>query len=147
MSLFSFISAKAAAGVLAVVALGAGGTAAAAYTSSLPDPARQSAHGAEPSPSAAASPSPSASRVGPDAAGPAAFGLCQAFTHGGLDAKSTAYASLARAAKGASNIASYCAGVAHPGASASHGAAAQHSAPSKSAKPRGDKPDDDGAGD
>lgn len=58
--------------------------------------------------------------AGPDATGPAAFGLCTAFTHGGLDAGSTAFKSLAVAAKGEANIDSYCAGVTAPGKSASH---------------------------
>jgi hypothetical protein len=58
--------------------------------------------------------------AGPDATGPAAFGLCTAFTHGGLDSGSTAFKSLAVAAKGEANIDSYCAGVTAPGKSASH---------------------------
>ena len=60
--------------------------------------------------------------VGPDATGPAADGLCTAFTHGGLKAFSTAYASLASAAKGASNTATYCARIPKPGPKATHGA-------------------------
>ncbi|HKU03569.1 MAG TPA: protein tyrosine phosphatase, partial [Arthrobacter sp.] len=43
-----------------------------------------------------------------DAAGPAALGLCTAFTHGGLDASSQAFSSLSIAAKGDANIKSYC---------------------------------------
>jgi len=156
MSLIGFITSKAA-GVLAAGALAAGGAGGAAYTGSLPDPVQQSAHDliGAPAPHAAAarhadasgeddgdgaSPSASATPVGPDATGPAAFGLCQAFTHGGLNAKSTAYASLAKAANGASNIATYCAGIAHPGESASHRATPGHPKPSESAKPQAEVP-------
>ena len=46
-----------------------------------------------------------------DAAGPAALGLCTAFTHGGLDASSKAFSSLSIAAQGDANIKSYCADV------------------------------------
>jgi hypothetical protein len=53
----------------------------------------------------------SASAVGPDATGPAAFGLCTAFAKGGLDASSTGFKSLAIAAEGEANIDGYCAGV------------------------------------
>ncbi len=53
----------------------------------------------------------SATAVGPDAAGPAAYGLCTAFTKGGLAASSTGFASLAIAAEGEANIDSYCADV------------------------------------
>jgi hypothetical protein len=53
----------------------------------------------------------SASAVGPDATGPAAFGLCTAFTKGGLEASSTGFKSLTIAAEGEANIESYCADV------------------------------------
>jgi len=46
-----------------------------------------------------------------DVAGPAALGLCTAFTHGGLDASSKAFSSLSVAAQGEANIKSYCADV------------------------------------
>jgi hypothetical protein len=62
----------------------------------------------------------SANAVGPDATGPAAFGLCTAFTHGGLEATSTGFKSLAVAAKGEANIKSFCADVTAPGKSDSH---------------------------
>jgi len=64
-----------------------------------------------PSPTESEEPSTSAAAVGPDATGPAAFGLCNAFTHGGLGAKSTARAALVKAAGGESRIVSYCADV------------------------------------
>jgi len=60
----------------------------------------------------------SATPVGPDAAGPAAFGLCTAFINGGLEASSTAFKSLAVAAEGEANIESYCADVTAAGNSA-----------------------------
>lgn len=62
----------------------------------------------------------SANAVGPDATGPAAFGLCTAFTHGGLEATSTGFKSLAVAAKGEANIEGFCADVTAPGKSDSH---------------------------
>lgn len=57
--------------------------------------------------------------VGPDATGPAAFGLCNAYGHGGLSANSVAYASLVKAAGTEADLATYCATVVHPG-SADH---------------------------
>ncbi|GAB3557581.1 hypothetical protein GCM10027405_02590 [Arthrobacter alkaliphilus] len=74
---------------------------------------------ADPAETASPTDSRSGAPVGPDATGPAAYGLCQAFAHGGLDASSTAYKSLTVAAGGATNIATYCAAVASPGESAS----------------------------
>lgn len=53
--------------------------------------------------------------VGPDATGPAAFGLCNSYTHGGLkNPKSTAYKALVKAAGSESSIAAYCETVAAP---------------------------------
>jgi hypothetical protein len=73
-------------------------------------------------PDPTATPSPTATPVGPDATGPAAFGLCTAYTHGGLSASSTAYKSLVVAAKGSTStdIAAYCATVVAPGTAATH---------------------------
>ncbi|HLG67536.1 MAG TPA: hypothetical protein VKV36_06670 [Acidimicrobiales bacterium] len=50
---------------------------------------------------------------GPDASAtsPATFGLCTAFTSGGLDSHSVAYANLSKAAGGDSAIQSYCQGI------------------------------------
>lgn len=174
MSFFTaLVSSKIAATALAAGTLAVGGTAAAAYTGTLPTPLQESAHNlvgapapsavtalaaqttgtattdttttatatataeatdtAEPTESATPSESPSAAPTAVDATGPAAYGLCQSFTHGGLDASSTAYKSLTVAADGEANIATYCATVASPGESASHrpaetgaGAAAAH---------------------
>jgi hypothetical protein len=135
MSFFTvLLGSKIAVGALALGTIVAGGTAAAAYTGSLPTPLQQSAHSliGAPAPTVSAAdtsittatptapPTPSATPVGPDATGPAAFGLCQAYTHGGLATSSIAYASLVTAAKGAANITAYCATIASPGQSAAH---------------------------
>ena len=58
--------------------------------------------------------------IGPDVTGPAAYGLCQAYTHGGLGVSSTPYASFVIVADGEENIAAYCADVTKPGKSAKH---------------------------
>jgi hypothetical protein len=159
MSFFTaLVTSKIAAGALAAGTLAVGGTAAAAYTGTLPTPLQQSAHNilGAPSPAvsaalgaqttatatteatptsdptgeatatadatekATAADSSSATPAGPDATGPAAYGLCQSFTHGGLDTSSTAYKSLSVAADGETKITTYCATVASPGESAHH---------------------------
>lgn len=60
--------------------------------------------------------------VGPNASGPAAFGLCTAYTHakhhGTAAQKATAFRNLEKAAGGAANVVSFCAAIAHPGHSA-----------------------------
>jgi hypothetical protein len=155
MSFFTaLVTSKIAAGILAGGIVAAGGTAAAAYSGTLPEPLQQTSHvllGA-PAPAAAAaaqhqpgaashgkapqaadgpdadsesksekeSEPGAAEPVGPDATGPAAFGLCTAFTKGGLDPASTAYKSLATAAAGSADITAYCASVKGPGRSAEH---------------------------
>jgi hypothetical protein len=55
-----------------------------------------------------------------DATGPAAYGLCTAFTKGGLSASSEGFASLSIAAGGETGIESYCAGVIEAGKAAGH---------------------------
>lgn len=72
----------------------------------------------------------------------AAFGLCTAFQHGGLDSGSTAYASLAKAAGGAAHLSSYCAAIAHPGNP--DGTSASHPGAPSTPPPTG-KPADPGA--
>lgn len=151
-----FVSSKLAAGALAAGVLAVGGTGTAAYTGSLPDTVQQGAHDfvGAPAPRTAgpsdadaakatgkanerktASAAPSATPVGPDATGPAAYGLCEAYTRGGLDASSTAYASLVTAAKGASKTVTYCAGIASPGDSADHRSTpSEHAAPGDAAQ-------------
>jgi hypothetical protein len=113
----------------AVGGIAVAGTAAAAYTVSLPDGQQDLAHHgiAAPRPSSsvgsshdrpASTPTRRATptgTAGPDATGPAAFGLCTAHQHGGLAPTSIAYRSLAKAAGGASRIGAYCASVTHPG--------------------------------
>ena len=54
-------------------------------------------------------------KKGPDATGPAAFGLCNAWSKGGLSGTSTAYANLVEAAGSEEGIESYCATIEHPG--------------------------------
>jgi hypothetical protein len=53
-----------------------------------------------------------------DAAGPAAFGLCEAFGTGKMEGSSRAYESLVTAAEGEDNISAYCESVPAPGQSA-----------------------------
>src|SRR5262249_40142277 len=114
------------------------GVAAAAYTGTLPAPAQQFAHSVigAPSPQPSHRPgtpqpghrpgTPQASpartnAAGPDATGPAAFGLCTAYphakAHGKASQKAVAFRNLAAAAGGAAKIAAYCATVPHPGSS------------------------------
>jgi len=114
----------------AVAALSLGGFATAAFAGALPAPAQQFAHhtfGAPPADGGQPTskhPGASTTPVGPDAAGPAAFGLCNAWAHakahGSPSQQATAFRNLAKAAGGASNIAAYCATVPHPGPSSSH---------------------------
>ncbi|MBI1758197.1 MAG: hypothetical protein HYR62_03085 [Actinobacteria bacterium] len=112
----------------AVGAVTVGGTAAAAYTGTLPGSLQGIAHRTIGAPEATdgkqvTDPNerthPGAERSehakGPDATGPAAFGLCTAFEHGGLATPSTAYASLERAAGGKDRIKAYCAAIRRPG--------------------------------
>ena len=111
---------KVAIAALSLVAIG-GGTAVAAAAGVLPalptsvqtgepaptaTPTLEGTHTADPT--ATGTPSPSASK-GPDATGPAAFGLCTAFTAGGLRSTSVAYSALLGASKAAGSINAYCA--------------------------------------
>lgn len=136
-SILTMFGAKVAIGLLAGSAVVAGGAGVAAYADLLPLAAQQVAHDSigaplprseksevptdgsttEPTPE----PTKTAKPIGPDAAGPAAHGLCTAFAHGGLGKSSTAYASLASAAKGASNIATYCAKIPKQKLKVTHG--------------------------
>ena len=156
MLLSTLLSAKAASGIAAagVVVLG-GGTVAAAATGTLPTPLQNFAHSTfgapasqndstespDPTDTQSSEPAdthtpesgtPSASPSGPDATGPAAFGLCNAYSHGGLkNPTSPAYQALLKAATASLATASpspspspstdqqtvtfYCSTVAHPG--------------------------------
>jgi hypothetical protein len=125
----SLLSARAAA-IAAVAVLGFGGFATAAAAGALPAPAQQFAHHTFGAPAAhdgrptGTHPSATAPPTGPDATGPAAFGLCTAWAHakahGTSSQQAVAFRNLAAAAGGASNVAAYCAAVPHPGASSSH---------------------------
>lgn len=97
----------------------AGATAEASATPSASASADAAGTGSDADASAEAS----ATAVGPDATGPAAYGLCTAFTKGGLDASSTGFKSLAIAAEGEANIDSYCADVTAAGKAAAKAAA------------------------
>ena len=135
-SVLTMIGGKVAIGLLAGSAVVVGGAGVAAYADLLPVAAQQVAHDSIGAPlprserseaptdgstAEPAEPTETNKPVGPDATGPAAHGLCTAFAHGGLNATSTAYASLASAAKGASNIATYCATIPKKGPKATHG--------------------------
>jgi hypothetical protein len=118
---------------VAGVAVALGGTAVAAYTGVLPTGAQNAAHttiaapAATPKPTGTAKPSTTHEPVGPDATGPAAFGLCNAWSHhqgktkgagddpGEKAGDSVAFRNLAKAAGGEAKIAAYCAKIPHPG--------------------------------
>jgi hypothetical protein len=57
---------------------------------------------------------PASTPVGPDVTGPAAAGLCNAFSHGGLNSTSTPYSLLVQVAGGADGIDDYCATIPAP---------------------------------
>lgn len=152
----SAIGTKVAIAAVALVALG-GGTAAAAAAGVLPTPGHTFVHNettdptesASPDPSESPDPSSSASPVGPDATGPAAFGLCTAYTAGGLSTHSIAYGALLSASTGG-DIAAYCETVlaAHPGQSGEHGPGnipAPHHTGAPSDHSTSGKPDDAGS--
>jgi hypothetical protein len=114
--LTKLLTAKAAAAALGV--LMTGGVAAA--TGNLPAPAQQAAHallgGAGVPAPAEATATTRAHPVGPDVAGPAARGLCRAWSAGqggqqGSKLDAPAFAALAKAAGGSDQIAAYCARV------------------------------------
>jgi hypothetical protein len=128
--LSSLLSAKAAA-VAAVAAVSLGGVATAAFANALPTAAQKFAHDTIGAPSPHASASANAGKktnghsgtpVGPNASGPAAFGLCTAYSHakqhGTATQKAVAFRNLEKAAGGAANVASFCAAVKDPGKSA-----------------------------
>ena len=109
---------------LSLVAIG-GGTAVAASgvpASETPDTVQTDTATPTPDPDGTESPAPTVDPAespdptpsapatkGPDATGPAAFGLCTAFTAGGLHSTSVAYAALLSASKSMGSIADYCA--------------------------------------
>ena len=154
----SAIGTKVAIAAVALVALG-GGTAAAAAAGVLPTPGHTFVHNdsettdptesASPDPSDSPDPSSSATPVGPDATGPAAFGLCTAYTAGGLSTHSIAFGAL-QSASTDGDIAAYCATVlaAHPGQAGQHGPGnipAPHHTGAPSDHSTSGKPDDAGS--
>lgn len=147
------------AAIAAAVAVIAVSGAAAAFTGTLPGSLQASAHrylgaptgqpAADPSDSPSDEPTgtptetgtaqptsgSTASRtagIGPDATGPAAVGLCTAWTHGGLATTSVAYRNLQTAAGGSTGITAYCAGVFATGKPGSHGTGSPTSHPTGS---------------
>lgn len=135
--LTSLLSAKlAAAASVAAVALG--GTAAAAFTGTLPAPVQKLAHTTIGAPSAHHS--APATPVGPQPAGNAGSGLCTAWAHvkahGTATQKAVAFRNLAAAAGGPANVKAFCASVAHPGATPS-GQPASHPTGKPTAHPTG----------
>jgi hypothetical protein len=117
------IGTKVAIAALSLIAVG-GGTAVAAANGAFPNGPHSdtapTADGTEsPTPTTDPTPSDSATQ-GPDATGPAAFGLCTAFTAGGLNDGSVAYAALFNASSSAGSIADYCAPILAAKAATSH---------------------------
>ena len=120
----------------AAAAVPIGGLSAAAFTGNLPDSAQELAHNTVGAPNPhsnkpadsnddsvtptatetpTGSPSPSTTAHGPDVTGPAAFGLCNAWSHGGLGPNSVPLANLVAAAGSKDDIGAFCAAVTHPG--------------------------------
>jgi hypothetical protein len=144
----NFIGSKIAAGLLAGAVIVVGGAGAAAYANVLPTSLQETAHDLIGAPDPEVAPTDVEStetipdetqaadtesdesatddspaiptRVGPDVTGSAAYGLCQAYTHGGLGVSSTPYASFVSQVDGDANIAAYCADIPQPGNSADH---------------------------
>jgi hypothetical protein len=124
--LTSLLSAKGAAAI-AIVAIGVGGVATAAYAGKLPASAQQFAHDTIGAPAGHRShhdgraTGQAGTPVGPNAAGHAAYGLCTAYAHasehGNAAQKSTAFRNLVKAAGAADRVAGYCKAVPHPGTS------------------------------
>jgi hypothetical protein len=118
---------------IAGLAVGLGGAAAVVYVSAnvagTPDthstaavtPTQAASSGA--STHATGTPTPSGTPVGPDATGPAAYGLCtawEAVAGNGKAMDSVAFTNLAMAAGGEDKIAGWCATVTAPGRSGDH---------------------------
>jgi hypothetical protein len=141
-ALTALVSTRLAVAVGAAAAVG--GASAAAYAGVLPAAAQNFAHHILGAPAhRAAHPPPPAARVGPDATGPAAYGLCTAYAHvkadGSAVEKAVAFQNLATAAGGAANVTAYCAQAAHPGTSPSASPSA-HSNGKPSTHPAGNSP-------
>jgi hypothetical protein len=128
----------------AVAAAVLGGSVAAAYAGVLPAALQKIAHNSIAAPAASARPSPHLTHradtpVGPDPAGPAAHGLCTAYSHavaqGSAARQAVAFSELAAAAGGAGKVAAYCASAPRPGAGA-HGKTASHGTGRATPRPR-----------
>ena len=108
----------------AAAAAAVSGTAAAAYTNSLPSGLQSFAHHTIDAPKPHSHTPPSSVPVGPDPTGHAAYGLCTSYTsaqhHGSASDQSVAFHNLSVAAGGAANIDKYCSNVSRPGSSTSH---------------------------
>lgn len=166
MSFISVIvGSKLAVGLIALGTVSVGGAAAAAYTGSLPPELQNSAHAligapaaqpaslstpvptpaptgtptptAGPTQTPTPTPTPTAAPVGPDATGPEASGLCEAYKHGGLGATSVALADLAQAAGGPDAIPAYCATIAARDDASEHGSGAEATHAPEAEKPEG----------
>jgi hypothetical protein len=147
----------------AVAAAVLGGSVAAAYAGVLPASLQQIAHNSIAAPAASAKPSPhqtpsakpgmhqtpgakpgpyqtprAGAPVGPDPAGPAAHGLCTAYSHaeaqGSAAKQAVAFRNLAAAAGGSGQVAAYCASAPRPGAGA-HGKPASHATGRATSRP------------
>jgi hypothetical protein len=127
----------------AVAAAVLGGSVAAAYAGVLPAALQKIAHNSIAAPAASVKPSPhetlrAGAPVGPNPAGPAAHGLCTAYSHAEADdsAAQQAVASrrLAAAAGGGGQVAAYCATAPRPGAGA-HGKPATHATGRATSRP------------
>jgi hypothetical protein len=81
-----------------------------------PDPTPTETGDPEPTPTETDDPAapPASTLVGPDVTGPAAVGLCNAFSNGGLNSTSTPYSLLMQVAGGAEGIDDYCATIPAP---------------------------------
>lgn len=106
---------------IAIPALALTATGAAAATGNLPAPAQSAVHGAladvglsvPNSGNTGTHAANNANAVGPDATGPAKFGLCRAYlaNKGRMSTNSVAFRNLEKAAAGSTSVASYCTGV------------------------------------
>jgi hypothetical protein len=153
----TLLSAKLGAAVTAAAVAALGSGVAAAYAGALPTALQKFAHHsiAAPAPrpsgsgsgsaraSGSASGSPHATHhtatpTGPNPTGPAAYGLCTAYSraeaHGNATQRAVAFRKLAAAAGGADKVAAYCATVPHPGATPS-GQPTSHAKGRPSARP------------
>src|SRR4029079_16347253 len=102
MILTTIPAAKIAVGVFTTIAAVGGGV---AVEHAVAGSSTAAPHGAATSASGA----PTEHGVGPDVHGPAGFGLCNAYAHGGLSATSVPYRNLAGAHCGAGESARICA--------------------------------------